>query len=148
MTYFANGPGLEHHHMVTGYDWASIGEGIIVDIGGSHGSLSVAIAQQFPLLRCIVQDRPQVISFGQDSLPSNLQGRVRFVEHDFFEEQPIKDADVYILRWILHDWSDKYAARILQRLIPALKLGAKILVLEQVLPAPGEISKYQEKAYR
>lgn len=148
MTYFSNGPGLEHHHMVRGYDWAEIGEGIIVDIGGSLGSLSIAIARDFPLLRFIVQDRPEVISLGRGSLPSDLQARVEFMEHDFFREQPIKDADIYILRWILHDWSDMYAARILQRLIPALKLGAKILVLEQMLPAPGEISKYQEKAYR
>ncbi|KAL8805329.1 MAG: hypothetical protein Q9182_002003 [Xanthomendoza sp. 2 TL-2023] len=68
--------------------------------------------------------------------------------HDFFQEQPIKGAEIYTLRWILHDWSDKYAARILRALIPALKPGAKVLVLESVLPAPGELSAYQEKAYR
>ena len=148
MTYLSAGPGLEHHHILNGYDWASLREGTVVDVGGSHGSLSIAIAQKFPLLRCIVQDRPEVVRMGQDSLPSDIQGRVDFMAHDFFREQPIKDADVYVLRWILHDWSDKYAALILKQLIPALKPGAKILVLEQVMPGPGELSKYQENLYR
>ncbi|KAL8733397.1 MAG: hypothetical protein Q9181_003605 [Wetmoreana brouardii] len=148
MTYISNSPGLEPHHLLTGYDWASLGEGTVVDVGGSHGSISIAIAQRFPLLRCIVQDRPEVIGVGEKSLPSDLRGRVSFMAHDFFKEQPVKDADIYILRWILHNWSDKYAVRILQRLIPALKRGAKVLVLEHILPVPGEISRYQEKAHR
>ncbi|KAL8794412.1 MAG: hypothetical protein Q9195_002999 [Heterodermia aff. obscurata] len=148
MTYIANGIGLEHHHIVNGYDWASLGEGTVVDVGGSQGSLSIAIAQAFPSLRCIVQDRAEVIALGQEKLPSRVHGRVDFMAHDFFQEQPVKDADIYILRWILHDWSDLYASRIIQRLIPALRLGAKLLILEQILPGPGEISKYQEKVYR
>ena len=148
MTYISNGPGLEHHHIVNGYDWASLGQGTVVDVGGSHGSLSIAIAQAFPLLRCIVQDRPEVIALGPENLPSNVHGRVVFMAHDFFQEQPTKDADIYILRWILHDWSDTYATRIIQQLIPAIRLGAKLLILEQILPGPGEISKRLEKTYR
>ena len=144
----SKGPGLEHHHIVDGYDWASLNGSTVVDVGGSHGSFAIAVAQKFPLLRFIVQDRPEVIGSGQESLPLTLHGRLRFMAHDFFKDQPIKDADIYILRWILHDWSDKYAAQILRALIPALKPGAKVLVLEQVLPMSGEVSKYQEKAYR
>ena len=148
MTYLAAGPGLEHRHILNGHDWASLGEGTVIDVGGSHGSLSIAIAQKFPLLRCIVQDRPEVIQVGQEKLPLDVRGRVDFMAHDFFKEQPIKNAGLYILRWVLHDWSDKYAARILRRLVPALKTGAKVLILEQVLPGPGQLSKYQEKIYR
>lgn len=95
-----------------------------------------------------MQDRPQVVALGQKNVPSHVRGRVEFRAHDFFQEQPVKDADVYMLRWILHDWSDKYAVRILQALIPALKGGAKVLLLEQVLPVPGERAMYQERAYR
>ncbi|KAL8821626.1 MAG: hypothetical protein Q9223_000369 [Gallowayella weberi] len=148
MKFFAKDPGLEYHHMLEGYKWNSLGEGTVVDIGGSNGSFGIAIAQRFPSLRCIVQDRPEIVGGCQESLPSDLQSRVSFMAHDFFQEQPIKGAEIYTLRWILHDWSDKYAARILRALIPALKPGAKVLVLESVLPAPGEISAYQEKAYR
>ncbi|CAO1604437.1 hypothetical protein XANCAGTX0491_007994 [Xanthoria calcicola] len=148
MTFYSNGAGLEAHHILKGYDWSSLGESTVVDVGGSHGTLSIAIAQAFPSLRCVVQDRPHVVGLGQENLPSDLHDRVSFMAHDFFEEQPLRGAQIYTLRWILHDWPDKYAVRILQKLIPALKPGAKVLVLEQVLPLAGELSRYQEKAYR
>lgn len=68
--------------------------------------------------------------------------------HEFFAEQPVQGADVYYFRCILHDWSDKYAIRILRSLIPALKVGARILLSEYVVPEPGEISSYQERVLR
>ena len=148
MTFASNGAGLEAHHIVNGYDWKSFGESTVVDVGGSHGSLSIAIAKEFLSLRCVVQDRPEVIGSCQESLPLDLHDRVSFMAHDFFKEQPLKGANIYMLRWILHDWSEKYAARILHNLVPALKPGARVLVLEQVLPSSGGHSKYQEKVYR
>lgn len=148
MMFTSQGPGVEHSHILDGFDWDSIGNGVVVDVGGSQGSLSIAIAERFRSLHCIVQDKAEVIRKGQENLSPTLADRVSFMGHDFFTEQPIKNADVYILRWILHDWSDKYASRILQALVPALKTGARILVVEQVMPDPGTISKYQEKAFR
>ncbi|KAI4195359.1 MAG: hypothetical protein LQ350_007228 [Teloschistes chrysophthalmus] len=68
--------------------------------------------------------------------------------HDFFDEQPVRYAQVYILRWILHDWSDKYASQILKALVPALRARSKVLMLEQIMPEPGAWSAYQERAYR
>ena len=70
------------------------------------------------------------------------------MEHDFFTEQPIKSADVYLLRWILHDWSDAYALKILRALVPALKPGARLCICEQVLPEPGALSPYQARSLR
>lgn len=135
-------------YVLNSFDWTSLSNGLVVDVGGSHGSLSIAIAQSFPTLRFIVQDKAEVVELGREMLPANVRDRVSFMSHDFFTEQPVKNADVYALRWILHDWSDKYAVRILQALIPALKPGARILVIEQVLPEPGTASRYQEKTFR
>lgn len=148
MTFGAAGPGFEFDYIVNGYDWGSIDNGTVVDVGGSHGSLSIAIAQHFPKLRCITQDLPEVVKVGQRDLPMDLQDRITFMAHDFFDEQPVKHADVYTLRQILHDWSDKYAMRILRALVPSLKADAKVLVLEQVLPEPNSFSKSQEKLLR
>lgn len=47
-------------------------------------------------------------------------------------------ANVYFLRWITHDWSDKYALMILRNLIPALKDGARIIVYDRVLSDEAE----------
>lgn len=148
MTLSSTGPGLEASHILDGFDWTTIGKGSVVDIGGSHGSLSIAIAQRHPNVNFVVQDRAAVAREGRAKLPPQLANRVSFMAHDFFHEQPILDADVYLLRWILHDWSDKYAIRILRALRPALKDGAKIIIMEQVLPEPGSVSVYQERGLR
>ncbi len=148
MTLSSTGPGLEASHILHGFDWTTIGNGNVVDIGGSHGSLSIAIAQRHPSVKFVVQDRAAVAREGRAKLPSQLADRVTFMAHDFFNEQPILDADVYLLRWILHDWSDKYAIRILRALKPALKDGAKILIMEHVLPEPGSVPAYQERGLR
>lgn len=148
MALSSTGPGLEASHILDGFDWATIGDGSVVDIGGSHGSLSITIARRFPSLNFVVQDRAAVAREGRAKLPTELKNRVSFMAHDFFNEQPILDADVYLLRWILHDWSDKYAIRVLQALRPALNDGARILIMEHVLPEPGSLSAYQERGSR
>ncbi|EGN94261.1 hypothetical protein SERLA73DRAFT_15737, partial [Serpula lacrymans var. lacrymans S7.3] len=61
-------------------------------------------------------------------------GRVVFQEHDFFAPQPIKDADVFLLRAVLHDWPDRYAKRILRRLREAAELGTRLIIADHVLP--------------
>ena len=148
MTWFNTGPGLEPTYILNGFAWESLGNGVVVDVGGSHGAVCIAIARRFPSLCCIVQDRPEIVKLGRANLSSDLTNRVSFMEHDFFTEQPVKSADVFYFRWILHDWSDKYAIRILKALIPALKCGARIIINEHILPEPGALPTYQERFLR
>ncbi|KAL1606543.1 hypothetical protein SLS60_003948 [Paraconiothyrium brasiliense] len=68
--------------------------------------------------------------------------------YDFFTEQPIKGADVYLMRWILHDWSDVYAIRTLRTLVCALKRKAKIVLHEYIVPEPGETLTLQDRTLR
>lgn len=67
MRFFSRRPGLEPHHVVKGYNWGELPEGAtIVDVGGSHGAISIAIAREFPSLKLIVQ-----VSLGFEHLLSN-----------------------------------------------------------------------------
>lgn len=74
--------------------------------------------------------------------------RIEFVEHDFFTPQPVKDADVYLLRMILHDWPDEKAVAILKHIAEAMKEGSRIFIMDMVLPAPGSGSPTLEAALR
>lgn len=69
--------------------------------------------------------------------PAELADRVSFMAHDFFTSQPVKGADVFFLRKILHDWSDDYALKILQQITPVMKPGSRILIAEAVAPPTG-----------
>ncbi|KAL6721250.1 hypothetical protein ACLMJK_000352 [Lecanora helva] len=148
MAWFATRPDLQAQYVVDGFDWASLGAGTVVDVGGSYGTLSVAIGRNFPLLHFIVQDQREVVETARQVLPEEMKNRVKFLGHDFFTEQPIKEAQVYLLRWILHDWSDKYAITIIRALARAMGPRSRIVVCEQVMPTPGSISAYQERAMR
>ena len=64
------------------------------------------------------------------------------------EQQPVKNADVYFFRWVLHNWADRYCTKILRNLIPALKPGAKIVVNDIVLPEAGAIPHWHEARVR
>ena len=86
-------------------------EATVVDVAGRCGQVSIALMKRRPLFRFVFQDRPETVSDGSSKLPAELIGRVAFMAHDFFTKQPIKGADVFLLCWILHDWSDKYAIK-------------------------------------
>ncbi|KAL8794436.1 MAG: hypothetical protein Q9195_003023 [Heterodermia aff. obscurata] len=152
MRWFGSSPGLRPEHLVAGFDWAGLGDGAtVVDVGGSHGAQSKALAAAFPGLGFVVQDRGEVVGRAEgegNGEGEGKGGRVRFMAHDFFEEQPVKGAAVYMLRWVLHDWADGYAVRILRALIPALGDGSRVLVCEAVLPEPGTVSVLRERAAR
>ena len=136
----------EVSHLLDAYPWNELGVCTIVDVGGSRGQASIALAQRFPDLKCIVQDLPGIIA--GCSVPPELEGRLEYMAHDFFTEQPVKGAEVYFFRRIFHDWSDEYAARILRSLIGALKPGAKVLIQDMVVPEYGSSSLYGQRRQR
>lgn len=68
--------------------------------------MSLELAKRYPDLKFVVQDREAVIEKAEliwkQELPEALEAeRVKFMRHDFFTQQPVKEADVFILRHIL-----------------------------------------------
>lgn len=146
MTFFHAGGKYERAGLIAHYDWDTISEGQVVELGGSEGTMCIDLARHYPKMKCISQDLPGVVAGVE--IPEDVNGRVEVVAHDFLTEQPVKGADAYLFRWIFHDWSDKYSMQILRNLIPALKPGARIVIGEVCLPKPGEISCLAERRMR
>ncbi|KAJ7749594.1 O-methyltransferase [Mycena maculata] len=123
-----------------GFKWASLpGNTLIVDVGGGIGSVSLEIARRNPCIRFIIQDKASVVREGQEhwekTLPGAMEsGKVSFQAHDFFMAQPVKNADIFVLRFICHDWSDSYTLRILKHLREAAQDTTRLIVLEYILP--------------
>ncbi|EWC44896.1 hypothetical protein DRE_00955 [Drechslerella stenobrocha 248] len=116
------------------FPWASLGNATVVDVGGGMGGFCLELSRLYPGLNFVILDRAQVIKKGENEVwqrenPSALQqGHVKFVEHDFFEENPIKNADIYWLRYILHDWSDDYCVKILDGIRAGMGPRSRLLI--------------------
>ncbi|KUJ07170.1 O-methyltransferase-like protein [Mollisia scopiformis] len=139
--------GREAAFLPRAFDWASLGASTVVDVGGSSGGVSILLAQEFKDLNFVVQDLPEAINGAEEKVPAELRPRIKFMEHDFFTEQPIV-AETFLLRAVLHNWPDHYCVKILQKLIPALRHGARIIVNDGVVPELGTLDLLGEKNIR
>ena len=86
MSFLQRFPGLQNSYVLKGFDWASLGNGLVVDVGGCHGLVSQDIAREFPSLTFVVQDLPKVIEDAKTKVPAELADRVIFMAHDMFTE--------------------------------------------------------------
>jgi hypothetical protein len=108
------------------------GISLAVDVGGATGSLLHLLQEANPTLRGIVFDRPNIVGYATDQIArKGLTARTTVVGGDFFESVP--SADLYLLKFILHDWDDQRAITILQRCREAMTPGARIAVVEMVV---------------
>ncbi|KAI0789396.1 S-adenosyl-L-methionine-dependent methyltransferase [Abortiporus biennis] len=123
--------------VIVDYPWAELGSATIVDVGGGIGGMSMDLARNYPKLKFIVQDLSEQIeqapSIWEKELPAVLEGeRVKFMIHNFLTEQPVKNAEIYFLRYIMHDYPDDVCIKILSTLRPALGTKSRILICDQV----------------
>ena len=108
------------------------------------------IAQQYPQLQCVVEDRPAVVEkanvvcrekpdictltlnneqYWKENLPS---ASVQIVPQDFFAEQSIKQPAVFTLFHVIHDWGRTASVNILRRLRDAAGSDTKLIIGDQV----------------
>jgi hypothetical protein len=118
--------------IVLAYDFSGIY--VAADIGGGHGVLLDSILRSNPSVTGILFDSDKVIAGAiPDMGAKSIGDRRQSIHGDFFDSVP-EGADVYILKNVLHDWSDDRAIRILKNCRRAMGSQAKLLVIEMVLP--------------
>jgi hypothetical protein len=113
------------------------GVNVVADIGGAGGAMVRSLLHVRPELQGIVFDRPNVIANTGAALGTlDFHGRISVIGGDFFESVP--EADLYLLKHILHDWDDAECIRILKNCQRALRPGGRIAVIELLLGEIGE----------
>lgn len=117
--------------IIEGFD-SSISDVLLVDVGGGRGHDAASFAAHFTSHpgRIVIQDREPVIASVLAQGPSQyFQAEV----HNFFAPQPIKNARVYYLHSILHDWGDEDSIKIIKNLVPALKKDYSRVLLNEIV---------------
>jgi SAM-dependent methyltransferase len=129
---------VENPAVAEAYDFSGVRT--LVDIGGGHGSLLATILRRNATLRGVLFDRAEVIERARKDehvTAPEVAGRIELVAGDFFESVP-QGADAYIMKYIMHDWEDESARRILQHCRRAMAPGGRVLVVDTVIPAGNE----------
>jgi hypothetical protein len=110
------------------FEWSRFA--VIADIGGGIGAQLSSILDAHPSCRGILFDRPAVVAETTDT-------RLEPIGGDFFTDVPVQ-ADAYVMRWILHDWSDDESVGLLKNVRRAARPDARLMVVESVIPeTPG-----------
>lgn len=105
----------------------------VCDVGGNVGTLLGGILKHYPAIRGIVFDQPDVVSGAEQVLKAaKVDDRCEAVAGDFFESVP-SGADAYVLKSIIHDWRDPEALQILRNCRRAMRPGARLLVIEELI---------------
>ncbi len=110
------------------------GVNTLVDVGGGHGRLLAGALRLSADRRGILFDLPQVVA-GADAILTQhgVKARCEVVGGDFFESVP-EGGDLYVMKAIIHDWDDDDARKILATVRRAMKPGARLALLETVVP--------------
>ena len=107
----------------------SSGAEIVADIGGASGALLHAVLGLNPRLHGLVYELPHVVPMAAAAAKeAGLAERVQAVAGDFLQSVPA--ADLYLLKWILHDHSDEKCVTILTNCREALRAGGRVVVME------------------
>lgn len=114
------------------YDFSGIKT--LVDVGGGHGFLLASILKKYPEI--------QGINFDVSALQTDAEAlftqygvasRCNYTAGDFFESVPA-GGDAYMMKHIIHDWSDDQCINILSNCRKGISTGGKVLLVEMVLP--------------
>jgi hypothetical protein len=106
-----------------------------VDLGAGSCATLEAFAAKLPRARLILFERPSVTRSIRALIgDSTIAGRVELVPGDLFDGGTFPlQVDVYLLKYILLDWSDEDAVRILCNVRRAMGSRSRLLVVEQIL---------------
>jgi hypothetical protein len=126
------------------YDFSWLNGKTLVDVGGGRGYMLTAILKKYPEIHGVIFDQEHVVN----GAPSNIKaagvtGRCSAAAGDFFAE--VSPGDAYIIKNIIHDWSDEKALCILRDCHRAGKGKTKVILVEMVV-APWERTAFREVA--
>jgi len=116
------------------YDFSNVN--CVCDVGGGQGHLLCSLLVKYPHLNGIVLELESAIK-NKELLwagKMGLEDRCKYTAGNMFNEVPA--ADAYIMKMILHDWSDDECVKILSNIYNASPKKGTVLIAEHLVPRP------------
>jgi len=124
--------GHEPPAVAAAYDFSAFDT--IVDVGGATGNMLCAILARYEKPRGILFDLPHVVADAPGLLAERgLDARIEIKPGSFFDSVP-EGGNAYVLSHVIHDWNEEQCLAILENCRRAMRPGAKLLLVEMLLP--------------
>lgn len=129
------------------------GGGVVLDVGGGHGTYAVALCKQHPNLSAVIFDSPQALATGRQAIKdAGMDGRISVAEGDILKDDPGTDYDIALLFNVVHGFREEGNLDMLRRVGKALKPGGLLVIAEQTpdsapLPVMKAITRILGVAY-
>jgi hypothetical protein len=108
----------------------------VVDVGGAEGAFAAELIQRHAQLSGLILDLPHAMpGVAEEAARRGLSDRITGVPGDFFEAVP--SGDIYLLKFILHDWDDGSCVEILSNIRAAMNPGARLFIVEMAVGGQG-----------
>ncbi|GLB41603.1 putative S-adenosyl-L-methionine-dependent methyltransferase [Lyophyllum shimeji] len=129
------------------YPWDKVRT--VCDVGSGVGAFVWPLLESYPHVHATLFDLPETIDLAKElcakDRPDVLKSdHVTFTVGDFFQEMPVKGADIYYMRNIVHNWSDERAANLLRNVRQAMGPDSRLLIHDYIMkplcrnPGTGE----------
>ncbi|MBY8858630.1 hypothetical protein K7711_19280 [Nocardia sp. CA2R105] len=110
--------------------------GTVVDVGGGQGELLVLILQRHRRLQGVLCDLPHVIRNHRMGAIEDAS-RWQVVGGSFFDSVPA-GGDVYVIQYVLHNWSDEQCLTILRNCRRGMARGGRVIIHDMIVPPGNE----------
>mgnify|MGYP005848219787 CR=1 FL=1 len=136
-----NGSVIAANSVLSAYDFSGIKR--LADVGGGHGILLASILKRYPKMQGVLFDLPEVVAGVPQSRLAECDGRLEVEAGSFFERVPA-GCDAYMMKNIIHDWSDEHCRTILKLIREQLPRDGRLLLCELVVtddpgPTPAKM---------
>jgi O-methyltransferase domain len=105
---------------------------VVTDVGGGAGALLSRILDRAPHVSGVLLDTQATIAAAHTALHARHGMRISTIAGDLFSSVP--RGDLLLLSRVLHDWDDAACLRILKRCREAMRPGARLAIVERLLP--------------
>ncbi|KAK0636307.1 S-adenosyl-L-methionine-dependent methyltransferase [Bombardia bombarda] len=110
-----------------------------VDVAGGRGQALLKLQEDIPGTfggKLILQDLPIVI----DSLKPEDVPNIETMKYDIFTPQPVKNAHVYFMRRLLHDFYNPVCVEILKSTVQSMGPDSRLIICDMLVPDKVEVN--------